>query len=65
MAVIDQPRRIAARAAQIRLLPLLLTLLAFPLAMLGRLAYGVVVAARWVVAAVVIGYEDAGKSRAG
>lgn len=65
MSVLDHPRRISARAAQVRLLPLLLSLLALPLVLVGRGAYVVVSVTRWVVAAVLTGYEDARGPRAG
>ena len=51
--------RVGDRAKQIDLTLVLLSLLALPLVLVGRFAYGVVAATRWVVAAVVTGYEDA------
>ena len=51
--------RIGDRAKQIQLTPILLSTLALPLVLIGRAAYGAVAAIRWVVAAVVTGYEDA------
>ena len=67
MSVVDHPRlrRISTRAASVRLVPLLLSLLALPLVLVGRCAYVVVAVVRWVVAAVMTGYEDARGPRAG
>jgi hypothetical protein len=66
VTVLEQ--RIAARAATIRLVPLLLTVLAAPIVAVGWLTYrtarSVGVGLRWTAAAFMVGY-DAGRSRAG
>ena len=59
--------RISARAAQIRLLPLLLSLCALPFVALGWTVFwaftGVVIAMRWTSAAFLVGYEMAREQR--
>ena len=65
MAVVDRAlaARINARAETIRLLPVLLSLLALPFVAVGWSTFwirrGFVVTARWVGAAVVVGYQMA------
>lgn len=69
MAVLDRVPvdRITARAAQIRLLPLLLSLCALPFVALGWTVFWVVTAAmvavRWTAAAFLVGYEMAREQR--
>lgn len=70
MAILDRVPvdRINARAATIRLLPLLLSLLALPLFVLGFVTFRVVkgagTAIKWTAAAFLVGFEAA-RERAG
>jgi hypothetical protein len=57
--------RVRERAARVQLRPLLLSLAALPFVALGRFAYGLVATTRWMVAAVMTGYDDARGPRAG
>jgi len=70
VAVLERiPDRITARAAQIRLLPLLLSLCALPFVALGWTVFGVVAgigaAVKWISAAFLVGYDMAREQRAG
>lgn len=68
MAVLDRMPvdQIAVRAAALRLGPMLLSLLMFPFFAVGWTAAKVFLAIRWVIAAVMIGFEAGMKSsRAG
>ena len=53
------PERVAVKAADVKVVALLLSLLAVPFYVLGLFAGLVWVAVRWVVAAVVVGFADA------
>ena len=70
MAVLDRVPvdRISARAAQIRLLPLLWSLLAVPFVALGWAVFWLVAGAgavvKWVSAAFLVGYDMAREQRA-
>lgn len=70
MAVLDRVPvdRITARAATIRLLPLLLSLCALPFVSVGWLVFWVItgagIAIRWVSAAFLVGYELGREQRA-
>jgi hypothetical protein len=57
--------RVRQRATQVQLRPLLLSMAAAPFAALGHFAYRLVTATRWMVAAVMTGYDDARGPRAG
>lgn len=52
------PERVAVKAADVRLLRLVLSLLALPFYVLGAVAGFVWLAARWIYAAVVVGFAD-------
>lgn len=51
--------RVAAKAVDVSVVKILLSLLAMPFYVLGLLAAVVVIASRWVYSAAVVGYQDA------